>query len=140
MHSPPVLVVAAVIERDGKVLIGQRRNGGRHALKWEFPGGKIEKGETPREALRRELAEELGIDAEIGPEIDRYEVRYGNRRPILLLFHRVPRFDGEPRNMRQGPDSVFEQIQWAEVRKLREFDFLAGDVDFVNRLARGQVR
>ena len=62
-------VVAAVIERDGKILIGQRQRTARHAFKWEFPGGKVEPGEDERTALKRELREELGIDAEIGEEI-----------------------------------------------------------------------
>ena len=62
------MVVAAVIQRDRQVLIGQRRASDRHALKWEFPGGKVELHESPRDALKRELREELGIEAEIGPE------------------------------------------------------------------------
>ena len=69
-------VVAAVIERDGRILIGQRKAGGRHGLKWEFPGGKVEPGEEPREALARELREELGIEAQIGEEIERYDFSY----------------------------------------------------------------
>jgi 8-oxo-dGTP diphosphatase len=67
-------VVAAVIERDGLVLICQRKRGGRHPLKWEFPGGKIESGEDPKTALERELREELGIAARIGEQLDDYEV------------------------------------------------------------------
>ena len=62
-------VVAAVIERDGQILIGQRKARGRHGLKWEFPGGKVEPGEEPRAALARELREELAIEAVIGPII-----------------------------------------------------------------------
>lgn len=80
------MVVAAVIERDGQILIGQRRAGDRHPLKWEFPGGKVEPYENPRDALRRELREELGIDASIGPEILRCEFQYSRRPPILLIF------------------------------------------------------
>ena len=70
--KPALMVVAAVIESEGRILIGQRRAQDRHALKWEFPGGKVEPFESPRDALRRELQEELGVDAEIGPEIIRY--------------------------------------------------------------------
>ena len=55
-------VVAGIIERNGTVLIGRRKPEQSHPLKWEFPGGKVEAGETPESALRRELAEELGID------------------------------------------------------------------------------
>ena len=128
-----ILVVAAVIEKEGKILIGQRRNGARHALKWEFPGGKVEKGETPREALARELKEELEIEAAIGPEVSRYEVRYPKRPPILLIFHRVSEYAGEMQNR------VFERVVWEEAARLPTYDFLEGDVDFVNRLAKGLV-
>jgi 8-oxo-dGTP diphosphatase len=127
-HS--LIVVAAVIERDGKILIGQRRRDDRHPFKWEFPGGKVELGETPRDALVRELREELGIEAQIGPEIVRYEHRYPRRNPILLIFLRICEYEGEPRN------SAFEQIRWEEPQNLPDYDFLDGDVDFVRRLAR----
>ena len=127
------MVVAAVIEREGRVLIGQRRTSDRHALKWEFPGGKVEPYENPKEALRRELREELNIDAEIGPEIVRYEFQYPKRSPILLIFHRVTSFAGEVRN------DAFHDIRWEAPARLPAYDFLDGDYDFVRRLARGQA-
>ena len=68
---PVTTVVAAVIERDGRILIGQRPPNKQHPLKWEFPGGKLETGEDPRDGLARELTEELDIRPEIGPEIAR---------------------------------------------------------------------
>ena len=125
-----VLVVAAVIERDGKILIGQRRSTDRHPLKWEFPGGKVEPEENPRDALQRELREELGIHAEIGAEIARYEFQYPKRPVILLMFYAVHRFEGEVRNL------CFERIVWESRAKLPDYDFLDGDIDFVRRLAR----
>ena len=88
-------VVAAVIEKEGRVLICQRKLG-RHALKWEFPGGKIESGESPQQALKRELREELCIDAVIGEEIHRQTVRYGKGPVIHLRFYRVIDFEGAP--------------------------------------------
>lgn len=121
-------VVAAVIEKDGRILIGQRRAGTAHALKWEFPGGKVEAGETAA-ALVRELREELDIGAEIGPEIGRYQYEYPGRSPILLIFFKVNRFHGEPRNL------IFERIAWALPRDLPSYDFLEGDVEFVRALA-----
>lgn len=127
------LVVAGVLTRDGKVLIGQRQIGDRHALKWEFPGGKVESSETPRAALRRELQEELGIEALVGPELARYEQSTGGRAPLVLLFFRVDAFMGEPRA------AAFEQILWEEPRELPKYDFLDGDLDFVRRLARGAI-
>src|SRR5216683_184802 len=99
-------VVAAVIERGGLILIAQRKSNSRHALKWEFPGGKVEAGETPESALVRELEEELGIRAIIEREITRYEYHYPGRDRILLVFYRVVRFEGELRNL------DFEQIRW----------------------------
>jgi len=123
-------VVAAVIERDGRVLICQRK-GGRHALKWEFPGGKVEPGEHLADALRRELREELGIDAEIGPEIGRHETRYGSGPLLRLYFYRVTDFTGDPVNLQ------FEQIAWELRSKLPDYDFLEGDLEFVKRLASG---
>ena len=118
-------VVAAVIERGGRILIAQRRNEGPHALKWEFPGGKVEAGEEPEAALLRELEEELGIRAEIGPEITRYQYQYPGRLPFLLIFYRVTKFSGELRNLN------FEQILWEEPANLCNYDFLEGDTGFV---------
>ena len=126
------LVVAAVMEKEGLVLIGQRRRNDRHPLKWEFPGGKVEDGETPREGLKRELREELGVDATIGPELSRYEFQYAGRAPLVLIFHLVTEWRGETRN------GAFEQILWETPARLPEYDFLDGDVDFVRRVARGE--
>ena len=124
-----VEVVAAVIERAGLILIGQRKPRGRHALKWEFPGGKVEAGEAARDALVRELREELGIGARIGDEIERYDFSYGAGHVTRLIFFQVTEFMGEPVNL------DFAQIAWVERRRLPEYDFLEGDVEFVRRLA-----
>jgi 8-oxo-dGTP diphosphatase len=118
-------VVAAVIERDGRVLIAQRNNSGQHPLKWEFPGGKVESGESPEAAAIRELEEELGIQARIDREIGRYEYQYPGRSPILLIFFRVVEYEGEPRTL------DFAQIRWESPERLRDYDFLEGDTDFI---------
>ena len=123
------MVVAAVIERDGNILIGQRKPRGRHGLKWEFPGGKVEPGENLRAALVRELREELGIEAQIGEEIERYDFSYAAAQLTRLVFFRVTEFSGEPENL------DFQQIAWAHPKQLPRYDFLEGDVDFVRRLA-----
>jgi 8-oxo-dGTP diphosphatase len=122
-------VVAAVIERAGLILIGQRKPLGRHALKWEFPGGKVEPGEGSRDALVRELREELGIEARIGDEIERYDFSYSADRVTRLIFFQVAEFTGEPANL------DFAQIAWVERERLPEYDFLEGDVAFVRKLA-----
>jgi 8-oxo-dGTP diphosphatase len=127
-------VVAAVIERDGLVLICQRKTG-RHALKWEFPGGKVEPEEDFREALARELREELSIRASIGEELARHEVRYGTGPLIRLRFYRVTEFTGEPLN--ENSRREFERIVWESKARLPQYDFLDGDIEFVRRLAAG---
>ena len=127
-----MLVSAAIIYADGKVLVGQRRKADRHAGKWEFPGGKVETGESPQQALVRELQEELKIRAYVGSELARYEHDYSSGTRIHLLFFAVKKFEGEP----QG--QVFEQIQWKALTALPALDFLEGDIDFVRRLARGE--
>lgn len=122
-------VVAAVIEREGRILICRRKLGQAHELKWEFPGGKVETGESPAEGLRRELMEELGIESEIGGEMTRYEYAYPGKAAILLIFFAVKEFAGEVRNL------VFEEMVWESAARLPEYDFLEGDVDFVRGLA-----
>jgi 8-oxo-dGTP diphosphatase len=125
------IVVAAVIERDGKILIAQRKRTGQHPLKWEFPGGKVEPAETPESAVVRELEEELAIHARVGAEIGRYEYQYPGRWPIMLLFYRVEEFSGEPKNL------DFEQILWAPRERLGDYDFLEGDADFLRQYTAG---
>jgi 8-oxo-dGTP diphosphatase len=124
-----VEVVAAVIERGGLILIGQRKPRGRHALKWEFPGGKVEAGEESGEALVRELREELGIEARVGEEIERYDFSYSTGNVTRLIFFLVREFTGEPVNL------DFAQIAWVPRNQLPDYDFLEGDVAFVRRLA-----
>jgi 8-oxo-dGTP diphosphatase len=130
----PLLVAVGIIYRDGAVLVGQRRRMDRHALKWEFPGGKVEAGETPQQALIRELQEELLIDAEISSELARYEHDYPNGSRVHLLFFAVSTFQGDPHGR------VFEQIRWVPLAELHSLDFLDGDFDFVRRLTRGDFR
>jgi 8-oxo-dGTP diphosphatase len=128
---PTKTVVAAIIERDGKVLICQRRRNDSHPYKWEFPGGKVEHGELPAAALERELEEELAIQSHIGPELARSEHRYPGRTPILLIFYRVSQFQGEPENR------VFEQIRWEAPARLAAYDFLEADAGILRSLALG---
>jgi mutator protein MutT len=125
-----MLTVVAGVIRDaaGRVLICQRSREDTHALKWEFPGGKVEQGEKPGEALVRELREELGIEAKLGRELSRFRHRYGQRAPFQLIFFDVPQYDGTPVN------NVFERIEWEEPQRLADYDFLDADVAFVRKL------
>ena len=128
----PVVVAAGVIIRAGNVLLGQRRKSDRHPFKWEFPGGKVEPGESPQQALVRELREELGVQAVAGTEIARYTYDYPNGASVHLLFYAVSSYEGEP------AARVFEQIDWRPIHTLPSVDFLEGDFDFVRRLAAGE--
>lgn len=119
-------VAAGVLTRDRRILICRRRADQNHAFKWEFPGGKVEPNETPRAALVRELDEELGIEAECGPELMRYEFAYPGKRPLLLVFYSVMDWTGQLENR------IFDQIAWIEPHRLREFDFLEGDERFIS--------
>jgi 8-oxo-dGTP diphosphatase len=120
-------VVAGILEQDGRVLICRRRSDQAHALKWEFPGGKTEAGETPRQALIRELREELGVEPEPAEEITRYEFAYPDNQPILLIFLRVPIWTGEIE------DHIFDTILWEAWENLKDYDFLEGDAPFISR-------
>ena len=128
-------VVAAIITRapDNKVLICQRRKDQPLGLKWEFPGGKVEPGEEHRAALRRELQEELAIDAEIGDELTRFEHHYKNGGGVELTFFRVLSYTGEMKNI------IFKDIRWVDRRSLPRFDFLEADVKLVRQIAGGDI-
>jgi 8-oxo-dGTP diphosphatase len=126
-------VVAALIMRDGKLLVCQRTRHQTMPLKWEFPGGKIEEGEQPRDALRRELDEELGIQATIGDELARIQHEYPNGGMVELRFFIVRDYNGELENR------IFKDIQWAEPKDLPRFDFLEADLTLVKDLASGKL-
>ncbi len=124
-----VQVVAAIFERHGRVLICRRRPDQSHPLQWEFPGGKVEPGETPTQALARELEEELRVRRASGDEIARYRYAYPGRDPIELIFFRVTRFEGEPHNL------IFQEVRWELPKDLPGFDFVEGDRNFIQALS-----
>ncbi len=136
-----ITVVAALIEQNGRLLVCQRRPTDRFPLKWEFSGGKVKRGESPREALARELAEELAIRGSgvvIGPELYRTRHRYAEHSEELeLIFYSVslPRGSEAP-----AQNLAFEQIRWAAPAELLQFDFLPGDRELVALLASGALR
>jgi 8-oxo-dGTP diphosphatase len=126
-------VVAALIVRNGKLLICQRTKDQPMALKWEFPGGKIEPGEEQVAALRRELDEELGISATIGEKVASIHHQYKRGGAVELHFYRVPEYQGELENR------IFEQIRWVDRQDLPRFDFLDADRDIIQQLASGKL-
>jgi 8-oxo-dGTP diphosphatase len=125
---PRMLVVAALIRREGLLLISRRRTDQAMPNLWEFPGGKVEAGESPQTALAREVREELGCDVEVGRIDD-------------VVFHPYPAFDlymlvyacrlvrGEP-----GPVAVAE-IAWITPAQLPTIELLPADLPLARRLA-----
>jgi len=126
-------VVAALILKNGEVLVCQRTRHQSMPLKWEFPGGKIEDGEQPRDALRRELEEELGIDAHIGEEVARIRHDYKNGGAVELRFYVVNEYTGEMENR------IFRDVRWAKRSELPKYDFLEADRELVKDLATGKI-
>lgn len=124
-----VEVAAGLIFEQDRLLVCQRPPRGSFALKWEFPGGKLEEGEGYEEALRRELREELGIEAGRLSEIFRHQHLYPNIVKINLRFFRVENYSGEVQNR------VFHQIKWVTVKELLQLDFLDGDLPIIRKLA-----
>ncbi len=128
-------VVAALILRknDDKILICQRTRHQTMPLKWEFPGGKIEPGEELEDALHRELEEELGILAVIGPKIAAIRHTYGNGAAVELHFFVVEKFEGQIQNR------IFRDVRWASKEEMPTYDFLEADVALVNDIAAGKI-
>jgi 8-oxo-dGTP diphosphatase len=126
-------VVAALILRGDQVLICQRRADQPMAHKWEFPGGKMEFGETAEEALARELDEELSIRAQIGTRVTRLRHTYRSGGGVDLQFFVVHSFQGELTN------NIFQEMRWCELRNLPAYDFLAADRALIRDLAAGKL-
>jgi len=145
-QKPLRLVVAALILRGAKaegakgdgpsgveVLICQRNADQPMSLKWEFPGGKIEAGESSEDALARELDEELGIKAVIGRRVAQVRHKYRNGAAIDLQFFVVSEFDGALENR------IFNDVRWAPLTELPGYDFLAADLGLIRDLSEGKL-
>jgi len=129
-----IVVVAALIESNGKILVCQRRRQGTFGLMWEFPGGKADPGEALQNALARELKEELGVTAKIGREAYRIQYRYAEMsQPIELIFYFAEINPQEARNI------VFEKIEWVDPMMLGKLDFLPADRELIKLLADGKL-
>jgi 8-oxo-dGTP diphosphatase len=126
-------VVAGLILENDKILACQRTRHQVMPLKWEFPGGKIEDGEQPRDALRRELDEELGIEAAVGDEVARIVHEYPGGGSVELRFFEVRSYQGTIENR------IFKEIRWVTRNQLTELDFLEADLALVRDLAAGRI-
>tara|TARA_B100002052_G_scaffold202711_1_gene185065 strand:- start:114 stop:512 length:399 start_codon:yes stop_codon:yes gene_type:complete len=122
-----ILVTGAIIQTDSNFLIGRRGKDEKSAGMWEFPGGKLEEGESPKECIKRELKEELNIDAEIGELFFSYTYNYP---PISyeLYFFKVNSFFGEP------VKSVHDKLKWEKLKNFYKYDFLPGDGPLIDKL------
>lgn len=126
-------VVAALIIKDGKVLLTQRWPGRHLGLTWEFPGGKVEEGEEDREALERELKEELGVEADIGSCC--FETRHGyGAREVHLLIFRCKLTEGTPKAL------DVKAMEWADLATLEDRKFPPADLLFVQELVAGRIK
>lgn len=121
-------VAVGVIRKNGTILVCQRKKGSRYGLKWEFPGGKLEPGETLVECLQRELREELSIEVEGIAKIEFQTAHYDDGGTFEVMYCFVSKFHGEPVN------NVFEQIRWVTLDELRTLDILEGNKTFVGQL------
>jgi 8-oxo-dGTP diphosphatase len=146
-----IQVVAGILRRGERLLICQRHHSDRFPLKWEFPGGKVLAEESPEQALVRELKEELGIEAEVGPMVAKvrhaYQVESGEpgarhgesatgreaSEEFEILFFAVARFAGAVENL------AFEAVAWVEPRYLLDYDFLEADLEIVRKMVSGEV-
>lgn len=121
-------VAVAIIRKNGKVLVCQRKKGARYELKWEFPGGKVEPGETIPQCLARELREELSMGIHSIAKIEYQTAVYDDGGKYEVAYCFVSGFSGEPQN------NVFESIKWATLDELRTLDILEGNKTFVAQL------
>jgi len=123
-----IAVTAGILLKGDQVLIGRRKPGLRHAGKWEFPGGKVERGETPQTCLKRELREEFNIRVKVGDVFDN-NVFYYRRGPVHLTAFWVDWIDGEMRA------TDHDRIAWVLPANLKAYDLLPADIPFADKLA-----
>ena len=128
-NNSPKVVVGGLIYQNEKILICQRKEEGDHPLKWEFPGGKLKDSENNKEALKRELKEELSIEVNEMIFFDEYLYEYKKlSKNLKLVFFQIFQFEGEIQN------KVHQQLKWIDISKLGYYDFLEGDLKIINKL------
>lgn len=123
-----IVVAAGIVSQNGKIMLCQRKPEDKLGLKWEFPGGKLEPGESPQRALERELREELAIETRTGRIFDvHHDTASG--RDILVLFFRSELISGEPQTVECNA------VHWVEPARLTEYDLAPADLEVAKLLA-----
>lgn len=122
-----IMVSAAIIQKDGNILIAQRGRNKSQGLKWEFPGGKLEDNETAEESLVREIKEELNIDIEVGERVGENIFEYPSGKIKLIAFYA---------DWKSGDLKLLEheKVKWVKASELKTFDFAPADIPFVEKL------
>ena len=131
--TPTLTVAIGLIHQQGLLLAGQRRHDAAHPLAWEFPGGKVETGENPSQALQRELHEELGIDARIGVLLHRAASTSPDGGPLSLAYYHVAAYAGRPEKL------AFRHICWLTPRQSEHYGFLHTAATLIRLINQGDV-
>jgi len=131
LPAPRLRVAAAVVWRDGRLLLTRRPPGGRFALRWEFPGGKFEPGESPAQALVRELREELGVGAVPGATlaVERYDYPQGPAVELFFVRCELDSFDF-------SPSRAVHEVRWVDPAEVDPAEVLEADRSFLAALVR----
>jgi len=144
-------VVAAIIVKDSRVLICQRRRDKSFPLKWEFPGGKVEAGESLTDALTREITEELGVPIKVGREVERVQHRYAEHSAAIEIVFYFARIVGggienaftDKRSADEyaafSASGAFEKVLWVSPAELSGYEFLAANIELIARIANGSI-
>jgi 8-oxo-dGTP diphosphatase len=127
-----IKVTAAILIKDGKILIAKRKADDRQANKWEFPGGTLEQNETPQACLKREMQEEFGINVSVG-RIFGESIYHYNHGSIKLLAYRAHWESGQIA-LKDHAD-----YRWVSSRQLAEYDFAPADIPFVEKLQNQEI-
>jgi len=124
-------VTAAILNNNGRLLIAQRKSTSRLPNKWEFPGGKVESGETPEDCLKREMEEEFGIDVSVGEYLGESIYHYAHGSIRLIAYRTVW-------NSKEIEVKAHKAIKWVKIGELQDYDFAPADIPFVEKLRRGE--
>ncbi|MEK6800896.1 MAG: (deoxy)nucleoside triphosphate pyrophosphohydrolase [Nanoarchaeota archaeon] len=131
--SYPILVMAAIIEKNKKFLITQRKKETHNGLRWEFPGGKVNFGEDPRKALEREIKEELGIEIKAEDIFELSSHVYNKEKHIVLLACHCIYEKGEIKKQ------DIEDFKWILPKEISKYDITEADLPFIKKLLKRKV-